>query len=97
MAVETAEDREALLADFGTVVTKADSSTFTAIFDAEFLSIDPNATVGYEGSDPMIMARSADVSSLVHGSALTISGASYQVVGIEPDGTGMTVLQLEEQ
>jgi len=97
MAVETADDREALLADFGTVVTKADTSTFTGIFDAEFISIDPNATVGYEGSNPMLMARTADVDDLVHGSALTISGASYEVVGIEPDGTGITVLQLEAQ
>lgn len=97
MAVETADDREALLADFGVTVTKADTTAFTAIFDAEFISLDPNATIGYEGTNPMIMARTADVSALVHGSALTISGSSYEVVGIEPDGTGMSVLQLEAQ
>lgn len=98
MAVETADDRAALLADYGVTVTKADTTTFTAIFDETFIEVDPTgATRAVESSDPQIMARTADVSALVHGSLLTISGSSYKVIGIEPDGTGITTLILEVQ
>ena len=96
MAVETADDRLALLADFGVVVIKADTTTFTAIQDAEFSPIDPNSTVAYEGTNPVILCRTSDVSGLVHGSSLSIGGVSYTVQGIEPDGTGFTLLQLEQ-
>ena len=97
MAIETADDRAALLADFGVTVTPAVGSSFVAIQDAEFLAVDPNSAVAYEGSNPVLLCRTADVSALVHGSVLSISGASYKVQGIEPDGTGLTLLQLEEQ
>jgi len=36
MSVETAADRTAMLADYGSTVTKADASTFTGIFDNDF-------------------------------------------------------------
>ena len=49
MAIETADDRAALLADFGVTVTPAVGSSFVAIQDAEFLAVDPNSTIAYEG------------------------------------------------
>jgi len=93
MSVETAADRTALLADYGTTVTKADASTFTGIFDNDFLAVDLDESE-VESTEPTLLARTADVSSLAHGDTLTISAANYTVRGIQPDGTGMTQIML---
>ena len=93
MSVETAADRSALLNDYGTTVTKADTSTFTAIFDNDFLAVDLDESE-VESTEPTLLARTADVSGLAHGDSLTISAVSYTVRGIQPDGTGMTQIML---
>ena len=93
MSVETAADRSALLNDYGTTVTKADTSTFTGIFDNDFLAVDLDESE-VESTEPTLLARTADVSSLAHGDSLTISAVSYTVRGIQPDGTGMTQIML---
>ena len=93
MSVETAADRTAMLADYGTTVTKADATTFTGIFDNDFLAVDVDESE-VESSEPTLLARTADVSSLAHGDTLTISAESYTVRGIQPDGTGMTQIML---
>ena len=93
MSVETAADRTAMLADYGSTVTKADASTFTGIFDNDFLAVDVDESE-VESSEPTLLARTADVSSLAHGDTLTISAVNYTVRGIQPDGTGMTQIML---
>ena len=93
MSVETAADRTAMLADYGSTVTKADASTFVAIFDNDFLAVDLDESE-VESSEPTLLARTADVSGLAHGDSLTISAVSYTVRGIQPDGTGMTQIML---
>ena len=93
MSVETAADQTALLADYGTTVTKADASEFTAIFDNDFLAVDLDESE-VESTEPTLLARTADVSGLAHGDSLTISPVSYTVRGIQPDGTGMTQIML---
>jgi len=93
MSVETAADRSALLNDYGTTVTKADTSTFTGIFDNDFLAVDLDESE-VESTEPTLLARTADVSGLAHGDTLTISAVSYTVRGIQPDGTGMTQIML---
>lgn len=95
MAVETADDRAALLADFGVSVTKADTSTFTGIFDTDFLAVDVEETE-VESNEPVLLARTADTATLAHGSVLLINAVSYTVRGIQPDGTGMTTLFLDK-
>ena len=54
MSVETAADRTALLADYGTTVTKADTSTFTGIFDNDFLAVDLDESE-VESSEPTLL------------------------------------------
>ena len=93
MSVETAADRTALLADYGTTVTKADTTTFTGIFDNDFLAVDLDESE-VESTEPTLLARTSDVSGLAHGDSLTISAVSYTVRGIQPDGTGMTQIML---
>ena len=93
MSVETTADRTAMLADYGSTVTKADASTFVAIFDNDFLAVDLDESE-VESTEPTLLARTADVSGLAHGDSLTISAVSYTVRGIQPDGTGMTQIML---
>ena len=93
MSVETAADRSAMLNDYGTTVTKADTSTSTGIFDNDFLAVDLDESE-VESTEPTLLARTADVPNLAHGDSLTISSTSYTVRGIQPDGTGMTQIML---
>jgi hypothetical protein len=93
MSVETAADRTAMLADYGSTVTKADARTVVAMFDNDFLAVDVDESE-VESSEPTLLARTADVSSLAHGDTLTISAVNYTVRGIQPDGTGMTQIML---
>lgn len=48
-----------------------------------------------ESSQPTALGASAQLASLDHGSVVSIGGASWAVVGVQPDGTGMTRLVLE--
>lgn len=99
MGIETEADRAIYLdiADFGVTVTKADASTFSAIWDLRFVLIQPNGlSVGYESAEPRLMARTSDVGALSHGDQLTIQGVGYVVRGIEPDNLGMTTLVMEK-
>jgi hypothetical protein len=85
------EDLTAFLAtdDFAETVTRANASTFPAIFDLAY--IDP---LGVASSDPTVTARA--VIGLVRLEVLTIRGVQYQVRTIEPDGTGMVAARLSK-
>ncbi len=89
MAIESAEDRAAMLADFGLTVT-ASFGTFTAIFDHDYVE-----TQGVNGTAPLLVCRTEDITSLAVGDALTVDGGSYQAAIIEADGTGMSQVILE--
>ena len=47
-----------------------------------------------EGSGPQCQAKTADVSAVVQGSSITVNAVVYTVTGVQPDGTGVTTLQL---
>lgn len=47
------------------------------------------------GSNPTFMCKSADIASVANGTAISINSVNYLVAGApQPDGTGMTLLQL---
>jgi len=48
------------------------------------------------GTKPVLLLATASVASAVSGDAVTAGGASYTIAEIQPDGTGMTRLILEE-
>lgn len=50
-----------------------------------------------QGSQPVFSCATADVAAARHGDMLVRAGATYKVVGVEPDGTGMSLLRLEKQ
>ena len=84
------------------------ATTIKVIIEDEYLSVD-GLTVGVEGSTPVAYCKTKDVSSAAHGDTLafaaqtTKSGTqfkgavTYEVVGVQPDATGITALVLEQQ
>jgi hypothetical protein len=48
-----------------------------------------------ESSKPTVLGRTADLSAIDHDAELSIDGNVWRVVGVQPDGTGMTRLMLE--
>lgn len=102
MAVETAEDRLALLADFGqeAILAPAGSpgttTTVTGIFDNKFIEAAAFLTEeGVDSKQPMINCRTSDVSTFVRGDLLETGGVDYTIQTIDADGTGFTNLILQ--
>ncbi len=103
MPVETDADRAVFVddGDFAVAVAWAHAggtATFTAIFDADYqLIASPFLDGGAEGAGPQITARSSDIpAQAAHGDAVTIDARAYRAVEFKPDGTGMTVVRLQE-
>jgi hypothetical protein len=80
------------MADFGITVTRPNRSTFTAIFDNEYVAV---GDVPVESAAPSLTCRSTDVATVAAGDELAIDGTDYVVRSIQPDGAGITVLRLE--
>lgn len=93
MVIETDADRTNLLAGWGITATKG-SDTFTAIFENDYVEIGDIV-----GLRPTALARSVDITaySVAVGDTLTINSTTYIVRIVQPDGTGMTLLILEDQ
>lgn len=68
------------------------AGTVDGIFDNAFVSVE-----GIEGTHPIFLCEASEVSSVVHDNTVVIGAVTYKVKGIEPDGTGMTMLILEKQ
>lgn len=89
---ETDADRLAVIQCCdGQLVTVATASVW-GIFEnayAEDLNI--------AGTRPQLRCRTTDVSTAIVGTAVVVNELSYLVRGVQPDGTGMTVLILELQ
>ena len=64
------------------------------IFDNEYFD-EVGGRVGVEGSTPAF--HCADISGVAQGDALTVNGTAYKVINVQPDGTGLTTLYLQEQ
>lgn len=62
------------------------------VFDAAYLD-----ALGMTGNSPVFRCATADVASVAPGDAVVIGDTDYTVVGIEPDGVGMTLLRLQEE
>jgi hypothetical protein len=84
------ENISSFFADFGVNATIG-AATVRGIFDAAFAE-----SLGFVGgTTPQLLCASADVTSVVEGTAVTIAAVSYTVAEIHPDGTGITLLRLE--
>jgi hypothetical protein len=70
-------------------------NTIQGIFDDEFSSA-VQGEMGVESTVPQVLLRTSDVPNVAHGETMTINSVVYQVIGIQPDGTGMTLILLSE-
>lgn len=70
-------------------------STIYGIFDQQYF--DDSGEVGIESNSPAFHCAEADVSGVAQGDALTINTTDFEIVNVQPDGTGLIVLILEEQ
>lgn len=67
------------------------AESFPVIFDNGYQS----GLAGLvESTGPSCQAQTAHVPAVVQGTSITIDGASFTVIGVEPDGTGITLLRL---
>ena len=75
--------------DFGITAT-LNGSSVTGIFDNGTTSAFNGLVLG---TNPTFMLATS--AGHARGQSLVVSGVTYTVVAVEPDGTGMTILQLE--
>lgn len=75
---------------FATPATVA-GQTVPVIFDNDFVSALGSLV---ESSGPQCIGPSAQLAGVVQGTAITINATAYTVTGVQPDGTGITTLQL---
>ena len=99
MAVETDTERTALLADFGVSATYTPDggspSPITVIFDKPYVGVDAAGEVVVESTNPTCLCRTSDVSDADHAATIEVDSVTYNVVGVQPDGTGFTILELQ--
>lgn len=88
------EDLSVFLADFAETVTLTNGKTFKAVRSADFVEVGDSGA-GVESSAPTFLARTADVVGVAFGTVVELDNVQYVVRGVQPDGTGMTALRLE--
>lgn len=67
-------------------------ATINGIFDNAYFE-----GQGIQSSQPVFTCPTASVPNALHGDELVRAGVTFRVVGVEPDGTGVTLLRLEKQ
>jgi hypothetical protein len=94
-AIETRLNAVAIARLANCTATLDGGEAFGGIFKEQYL--DP---LGMSGSQPALECDSADVSTAAHGSAVVVTykavETSYTVAAIQPDGTGISRLLLQE-
>lgn len=90
MAVESAADRKAMLADFGEPACSG-SLEILVIVDDEYVE-----TNGMAGTRPVATCDANDACTIERGDDLVIRQALHRVVDIEQDGTGWLRLILNK-
>ena len=98
MGIESDDDRLDLLADHETVIwtpTGGSAKTVPGVFDREYLSTEFGDT-DIDTRQPMVLCRSCDIETAAQGDSVEYDSTTYTVVGVEPDGQGMTMLVLAD-
>ncbi len=74
-----------------TITINGSASSINVIFNKEFFEI-AGSEVGVESSTPVIYCRSSDVTNVEQGDTILVDSITYNIVKVEPDNTGITVL-----
>jgi hypothetical protein len=94
--MDTDADLLELINGLGGVRVLASNGEFQGIFDRQYLSDGVGLEV--EARTPALTCRSSDVDRLRlrKGAALTVPDGAFKVRRHEPDGTGISILVLEQ-
>ena len=96
MAIDFAADLDEMMAeDEFSVAAKIGGVSCFVIYDRPYLSQDAGE-MSIQGATPVAYVRDADVGAVAVDDSVTIDGSTFTVRGIEPDGTGVTILVLED-
>ena len=91
-------DLDIFLSDFAVDATYTPAGgtakTIKSIFDSEYITMSPAGDIGVESVSPAAYCKTSALTGAKHGDTLVISGTTYYIVGIHPDGTGITILIL---
>jgi hypothetical protein len=101
MVLESAEDLDGFFdtdahGSQATITIDAVATTIDVIFNKEYFSI-PGESVDVESSQPVFYCQSHDVTNVEQGDTIEIDSVTYNIVNVQPDGTGVTVLIGETQ
>lgn len=77
------------------VVAEYGGAEIMAIYEAEYYAA-PGQEVDIEATKPAAFVKTADVPGVKIGDSITVDGSEYVVINVKPDGTGITVLALED-
>ncbi|HSW65202.1 MAG TPA: hypothetical protein VLH56_18120, partial [Dissulfurispiraceae bacterium] len=88
------QDNGALFADFA-VAASYNGAAIAVIFSEGYKAINA-VTGGVESTEPQAICKSADAEAMSHGEQIVINDMAYYITGIEPDGTGITVIVLSK-
>lgn len=80
--------------DFAVVALWNGATSVNVIFDADYTEPLGNLV---QGAAPVVWCAAATVPGVAHGDTFVINGTTHKVRGVEPDGTGVLLLRLEEQ
>ena len=100
MTVETDDMRLQFLNDIEvtdwtfTDTSAGTTATTTALLRKEYLEVKVEDVVGVQNNAQFAFVRTSDVPSIQQGDTVVISGATYTVVEVMPDGEGMIDLRL---
>tara|TARA_R100000808_G_C2136721_1_gene144964 strand:- start:60 stop:362 length:303 start_codon:yes stop_codon:yes gene_type:complete len=100
MALESAQD---LLNYFDTdahgvsasISINGSSSTIKVIINKDYFAI-AGESVDIDGTQPIVTCRSSDVTNVDTADTITIDSVTYNIINVQPDGTGITTLILQD-
>jgi len=72
------------------------ASSITVIFRHDYY-LEDVGNVGVETQQAVITVQTSKVSGIAHGDLIEIDSTNYNVVGVRPDGTGISEIVLEAQ
>lgn len=85
------EDLTPFFADFGIAATVGGVAV-VGIFDNNYAT-----ALGFtSGTQPALIVKASDVPAVAQAAAVVILTINYTVTAIEPDGTGLLLLRLQE-
>lgn len=72
------------------------ASSITVIFRHDYY-LEDAGNVGVETQQAVITVQTSKVPGIAHGDLIEIDSTNYNVVGVRPDGTGISEIVLEAQ